>query len=94
MVFAIGGYFNEAGELGDVLDGVEQFNFEEQIWTHYTSLATPRMDHRFIITLVTINSFCMAQVHRVRGQGVCAGRVRWQLQAALSGVLHPRTSWH
>ena len=50
-VFAIGGYLYQAGEFGDVLDGVEQFNFEKQIWTRYTSLATPRMDHRFIITL-------------------------------------------
>ena len=89
-VFAIGGN-NGTGVQG----GVEQYHFEEEIWRHYTSLVTPRASHRFIITLVTINSFCMAQVHRVRGQGVRAGRVHAGLGcAALSGVLHPWTSWH
>ena len=69
-VFAIGGH-NRTGWTG----GVEQYDFEEEIWRHYTSLATPRTSHRFIITLVTINSICMAQVHRIRGQGVRSGRV-------------------
>ena len=68
-VFAIGGC-NRTGVLG----GVEQYHFDEEIWKHYTSLVTPRASHRFIITLVTINSFCMAQVYRVRGQGVRSGR--------------------
>ena len=88
-VFAIGG-FNGT----DVLAEVEQFNFEEQTWTRYTSLVTPRSGTRCILALVIITQGTCVQVHRVRGQGVCAGRVRRHLQAALSGVLHPRTSWH
>ena len=89
-VFAIGG-FNGT----DVLGGVEQFNFEEQIWTRYTSLVTPRSGTRCILARVIITITCdVVQVHRVRGQGVRTGRVRRHLQAALSGVLHPRTSWH
>ena len=92
-VFAIGGV---NGTQTDVLGGVEQFNFEEQIWTRYTSLVTPRSGTRCILALVIITITCgVVQVHRVRGQGVRTGRVRRHLhQAALSGVLHPRTSWH
>ena len=47
-VFAIGG-FNGT----DVLGGVEQFNFEEQIWRRYTSLVTPRSGTRCIPALFT-----------------------------------------
>ena len=44
-VFAIGGW----GEtLGGTLGDVEQFNFEEQTWTRYTSLTTPRSRTRCI----------------------------------------------
>ena len=46
-VFAIGG-FNGT----DVLGGVEQFNFEEQIWRRYTSLVTPRSGTRWISIMV------------------------------------------
>ena len=60
-VFAIGG-FNETGVLG----GVEQYNFEEGIWSGYTNLATPRYHARCISTMVaTINTCGMVQVHRV-----------------------------
>ena len=89
-VFAIGG-FNGT----DVLGGVEQYNFEEQVWRPYTTLVTPRSGSRCVQTLVTTITTCgMVQVHRVRGQGVRPGRLRRHLQTALSGVLHPRTSWH
>ena len=44
-VFAIGGV---NGTQTDVLGGVEQFNFEEQIWTRYTSLTIPRSGTRCI----------------------------------------------
>ena len=61
-VFAIGG-FNERRE---VLGGVEQYNFEEGIWSGYTNLATPRHRARCISTMVaTINTCGMVQVHRV-----------------------------
>ena len=60
-VFAIGG-FNGT----DVLGGVEQYNFEEGIWSGYTNLATPRHRARCISTMVaTINTCGMVQVHRV-----------------------------
>ena len=88
-VFAIGG-FNGT----DVLAEVEQFNFEEQTWTRYTSLVTPRSGTRCIFLALAIITCGVVQVDRVRGQGVCTGRVRRHLQAALSGVLHPRTSWY
>ena len=62
-VFAIGGF----GGFGiGVLGGVEQYNFEEGIWSGYTNLATPRHRARCISTMVaTINTCGMVQVHRV-----------------------------
>ena len=70
-VFAIGG-FNGT----DVLGEVEQYNFEEQVWRPYTSLVTPRSGTRCTSTLVTTIITCgMAQVYRVRGQGVHPRRV-------------------
>ena len=52
-VFAIGG-FNGT----DVLGGVEQYNFEEQVWRPYTSLITPRSGTRCVKTLVTTITTC------------------------------------
>ena len=78
----------------DVLGGMEQYNSEEGVWRRYTSLVTPRSGTRFSFLALVIITCGVVQVHRVRGQGVCAGRVQRHLQAALSGVLHPRTSWH
>ena len=60
-VFAIGGYNGT-----DALGGVEQYNFEEGIWSGYTNLATPRYHGRCISTMVDIINTCgMVQVHRV-----------------------------
>ena len=89
-VFAIGGHNGADRWLGEV----EQYNFEEQVWRPYTTLVTPRSGSRCVQTLVTTIITCgMVQVYRVRGQGVRPGRLRRHLQTALSGVLHPRTSW-
>ena len=61
-VFAIGGYNWPDGPLG----GVEQYNFEEQVWRPYTTLVNPRSGSRCVQTLVTTITTCgMVQVHRV-----------------------------
>ena len=82
-VFAIGGHNGADRWLGEV----EQYNFEEQVWTPYTTLVTPRSGSRCVQTLVTTITTCgMVQVHRVRGQGVRPG---W-LQRHLHDMLEPR----
>ena len=88
-VFAIGGC-----DGTNMLGGVEQF--EEGVWSHCFALANPRAGHRFISTLdATVNSFGYVQLRRLQRQGLRSGRPWGRLHyAALSGVLHPRTSWH
>ena len=53
-VFAIGGHNGTDRWLGEV----EQYNFEEQVWTPYTTLVTPRSGTRCVQTLVTTITTC------------------------------------
>ena len=90
QIFAIGG-FNGT----DVLATVEVFDVEQQLWRPYTSLVTPRSSTRCksaYITQTIIHHSGNAQGDCVRGQGLCSGWVRWHLEAAFGGVLHPWTS--
>ena len=89
QIFAIGG-FNGT----EVLARVELFDVEQQLWRPYTSLATPRSGTRCHFILASCHHhFGNAQVDCVRGQGLCSGWVRWHLETAFGGVLHPWTSW-
>ena len=91
QIFAIGG-FNGT----EVLARVELFDVEQQLWRPYTSLVTPRSGTRCksaYITQTIIHHSGNAQGDCVRGQGLCSGWVRWHLETAFGGVLHPWTSW-
>ena len=88
-IFAIGG---DNGT--EALASVEVYLPEKQVWQYYTSLATPRAGVRCHFTIAAIkNYFGNTQGNRVRGQGLCSWGARWHLEAPLSGVLHPWTSW-
>ena len=89
-IFAIGGYSGTDSELASV----EVYIPEEQVWRHYTSLATPRAGVRCHFTIVASkNYFGNAQGNRVRREGLCSWGARWHLEAVLGGVFHPWTSW-
>ena len=88
-IFAIGGHNGT-----ERLASVEVYVPEMQVWRYYTSLATPRNGVRCHFTIAASKHyFGNTQGNRVDGEGLCSWGVRWHLDAALGGVLHPWTSW-